>query len=160
MSVYAIAYSSGGSTAVAKELFNIQSTASFLQVLGIHVGQSTGDYTGSTEVELLAVTVHRGSTLDASGGTTGTVINMDGRSGATGTALTIINSSSPGSSGTSSKLINSGIMVTGSPYKWEPPFPVVLGLSERLQVRLSAPQATITTNGVVYVRELGKNPNG
>ena len=160
MAIYAVAYSSGGSTAVPKELFQIQaSTNSFLRVHAIHVGQSTGDYTGATEVELCAITVHRGSSLDAAGGSTAVPVNLDARQTSTATFTTLVNSSSPGSSGTSAKLVHAGVMATGQPFCWKPEFPVIVGLSERLQVRMSAPNAAITTNAVVYVEEIGKNPN-
>jgi hypothetical protein len=72
-----------------------------------------------------------------------------------------LNSSSPGSSGTSAKCIYAAAVNDAAPVVWRPHADdrPVISVSERLQVRMGASGAAMSVSGTLIVEELGKNPN-
>lgn len=159
--MYAVSFSSANSSAVAKDIFEITaSTLSSLVIHSVEIAQVAAALTSSA-IESLTVAVFRGATDADGGGSTGTPVNLNGRSSATATFLTQINSSSPGSSaGGAAKLVFARPWNTQTPFVWRPPVNErpTCKLSQRLQVRLGAPAAAMVIGGTIIVEEIGRIP--
>lgn len=160
--VYSVSFSSAAVVAAVTEPFALTaSTVSNFVLREVRLGQVAAALTSSA-IETLTVGIYRGSTLGSTAGATAAIYNQDARSDSTGTFATLINSSSPGSSGTSAQLLYSAPWNTQLPFVWRPPKDErpVFKLGQRLQVRLGAPAAGITVGGSVLVEEIGKTPGG
>ncbi len=163
--IYSVSFSSIEATGVAQDIFHVlASTISRIKIMAIHLAQSTADYVASGEIELLALSVLRGSTTPA-GGTTGSFLNID-RRGATAVSKVTMNCTTPGEVGTE-QLLFAGSLQTGEPFHWQPHVDgkpggrdarPVIGLGERLSVRLGPSSAVITLNGTLTIEEIGKVP--
>ena len=157
---YAVGFSSADSSAVVKDIFQIKgSTKANFRLREMHLGKIAAAQTSSA-IETLPVSIWRGSTLDAVGGATGTVVNLDGRYSATGTFTTLVNSSSPGSSGPAGLLVFSKPWNTQNEYvvKWGEKDAPTCVLGQRLQVRMGAPAAAIVIGGNVVIEEVPHVP--
>lgn len=160
--VYSVSFSSADSTAVIKDIFMITaSTVSNFIVRELRINQIAAALT-STAIELLSLTIYRGSSIASAGGATATPVNVDSRSDATATFTTLVNSSTPGSSGAVAQLLYSSPWNTQLPFVWRPPKDErpVCKLSQRLQVRLGAPGAAMVIGGSMIIEEIGKFPGG
>ena len=160
---YTVSFSSMTATGVLKDIFHlISSSLQRFKISNISIGQSTANFSGAGEMELLSVSVMRGSTVAAAGGSTGLLVPMDGRTPAS-QILADLNSSTPGES-TSEVYLHAGTMETGKPFVWEPfrdryrDERPMIDLSQRLAVRLGPSSAVITLNGSMTIEEVGKVP--
>ena len=170
--IYSVAFSSINATGVVSDLFYVKgSSLSGMRILGLTLGQVAAALSSSA-IENLTVSIYRGSSLsstgDASGGTTssaGTLVvpvNINQRSEATASFLAYAYSTAPGSSGVIAELLHSSPWNTQRQFVWRP-YKEALGkptvsLGERLQVRLSAPAATIVVGGTLLLEEIGRIP--
>lgn len=159
--VYAVSFSSKSATAVAKDLFELTpSTSTRIRIREIQFGQHSASAGSSMSgLQFVGISLHRGSTVAATGGSTGTPVPVDGRARTSVTAVTL-SASSPGSSGPAAALLYAGSWNIFERFvyrpKWDERF--VSGLGERIQVRMSAPSATLTMDGTIVFEEIGKTP--
>ena len=160
---YTVSFSSITATGVLKDIFHLLSSSlDRFKISSIFIAQSTAGFTGATEIELLSVSVMRGSTVAAVGGSTGLFVPPDEKTPAAQTKVDL-NSSTPGES-TSEVYLHAGTMDTGRPFVWEPfrdryrDERPMIGLSQRLAVRLGPSSAVITLNGSMTIEEVGKVP--
>ena len=157
---YSVGFSSADSSAVVKDIFQIQgSTTANFRLRELHLGKIAAALT-STAIELLAVSIWRGSSLTSAGGATAAPTIVDGRYSATATFTTLVNSSSPGSSGTSAKLLFARPWNTQQEFvvKWGEKDAPTCVLSQRLQVRMGAPGAAIVIGGSMVIEEVPHVP--
>ena len=159
--IYSVSFSNTPATGVDKDIFElITSTNSRVKLREVRLSQSTAAVLGATEVELLSVAIHRGATVAAIGGSTSTPVKRDPRQ-RVADAVVVVNSSTPGSGSTGlADLLFAGQFLTGEEFLWRPPEDErpLIGLGERLSVRLGASAQTITLQGTMTFEEVGKVP--
>ena len=157
---YSVGFSSADSTAVVKDIFQIKgSSKANFRLRELHLGIISAAMTSSA-IETLALSIWRGSSADSVGGATAAPLNLDARYSATATFTTLVNSSSPGSSGAASKLVFSRPWNTQQEYvvKWGERDAPTCVLLQRLQVRMGAPAAAIVIGGNVVIEEVPHVP--
>ena len=164
MTVFTAAFSAVA-ISVAQDLFEIVAPAnSRVRLLEIDIGQYS-DF-GDAQAEILSIAIHRGHTVSGSGGSTVTPENLDPYSRAAGTTVEANNTTVATTSG---KLlwatgwhIQAGFLWSPAEYapRGVPAFRrhILIKPSQRLVIRITAPNDEITTNGSILFEELGKVP--
>ena len=157
-SVFTVSYSSLLSTAGEKDLIHLlASTDDRVEIRAVNVFQSTTGYSGSSDDELTTVRIMRGHSGAAAGGSTGGAVRMGASGQSTGTAKIDVNSSTPAGGGT---VLYAGQCRTGQPFCWrpDPDERPVVGLEERLSVRLGPVGKVVTMGCSMTFEEIGKLP--
>jgi hypothetical protein len=154
--VYFATISSAASTGVVKDFFQVTaSTTDRLSVREVSFGTHSA---GLGSSGLVPVTIFRGSTAACSGGSTGTPIKRDSRNRAA-VSLLEFSASSPTTGGS---IVYSASWNVRERFVWRPESDErpVIGLGERLNVRVGAPLETITWDGSVIFEEVGTPASG
>ena len=164
MTVFSAAFSAVAISA-AQDLFEIVAPAnSRVRLLEIDIGQYS-DF-GDAQAEILSIAIHRGHTVSGSGGSTVTPANLNPYGAAAGSTVEANNTTVATTSGTL-------IWATGwhvqAGFLWSPlenaprgvlPFRrhIIIKPSQRLVIRITAPNDELTTNGSILFEEIGKSP--
>ena len=164
MTVFSAAFSAVA-ISVAQDLFEIVAPAnSRVRLLEIDIGQFS-DF-GDAQAEILSISVHRGHTSSGSGGSTITPANFNPYGRAAGTTVEANNTTVATSSGTlmwaTAWHVQAGFLwspLENAP-RGVPAFRrhIIIKPSQRLVVRITAPNDAITTNGSILFEEIGKAP--
>ncbi len=165
--IHTISLSTGQSTGTAKNVFDVlSSTVAAFKLSHLAIWKTT---IGSSEG--CVVRVFTGSTIISAGGSTLTVSRIDGRTTSTSSVSGLVNSSTPGSSGTSARQLYCGALNDDTPFIWTPQhndgiderpvFGKPSALQERLQVDLGASggAGTFGYSATVVIEEIGKLAN-
>ena len=164
MTVFSAAFSAVAVSA-AQDLFEVVAPAdSRVRLLEIDIAQFS-DF-GDAQAEILSLTIHRGHTVSGSGGSSVTPANVNPYSRTAGTVVEANNTTVATTSGV--LLWATGWHVQAG-FLWSPlenappgvlPFRrhIILKPSQRLVIRVTAPNDAITTNGSVLFEEIGKAP--
>src|SRR5947207_671367 len=155
MAVYTAVFVAVSVTA-AQDAFEIVAPSDGrVRIREVRLGQYSD--AGDTEAEMISVKIMRGHTTTGSGGSTVTPANTSGHTGA-------LTSSSTG------KANNTTVATSGSPVTlladawnvqagwWSPPeevMPLILEVSQRMVVRITAPADALTMNGTLIFEECG-----
>lgn len=165
MSIYSAVFT-GVAVSAAQDVFEITAPAnSWVRIHEVVIGQYS-DF-GDAQAEILSIQFIRGYTVTGSGGTTPTI---NPRSPATGalasTSVVKVNNTTVANTGTAATL-RADTWNVQTPYLYMPPAgpdpaetdtAILIGASQRLVVRITAPADALTVNGTIIFEEIGKNP--
>lgn len=154
--VYAVTFTAVAVTA-AQDLFEITTSATTRALIrGIRIGQYTD--AGDAAAEILSILLIRGYTVSGSGGSAATPANLRGWSGApTAASACEVNNTTVANTGTAVTLLADTFNVqAGWSYYPAPDDHIVLDVSQRLVVRITAPADSLTMNGTLLFQEIGK----
>ena len=164
MTVFSAAFSAVAITA-AQDLFEIVAPAnSRVRLLEIDIGQYS-DF-GDAQAEILSIAVHRGHTVSGSGGSTITPANLNPYGAGAGSTVEANNTTVATTSG--ALLWATGWHIQAG-FLWSPVEHaprgviafrrhIVIKPSQRLVIRITAPNDSLTTNGSILFEEIGKSP--
>lgn len=153
--VFTVPFSASAITSAETDLFCVTAPANAKVVIReIRFGQYS-DF-GDAQAEMLSVTLMTGSTAN-SGGATITAQNVQQHSGALTAGSSALGPSATVASTASAtvRLADTWNVASGWFYKPEPIERLVLNPSQRLVVRISAPNDALTMNGTLVVQEAG-----
>lgn len=148
---YAVTFSAVAITA-AQDLFEVTAAAAgVVRLVGIAVGQYSDP--GDAQAEQLSLTVVRGYTTSGSGGSAFTPLALNSGDPAAAAAAEI-NNTTVATTGTAAVLWSDVWNVQAGYQVWFPPEnrPTARN-SERIVVRIPAPNDSITTNGTLLFEE-------
>ncbi len=164
MTVFSAAFSAVAITA-AQDLFEIVApSTSRVRLLEIDIGQYS-DF-GDAQAEILSIAIWRGHTTSGSGGSTVTPANLNPYGAVAASTVEANNTTVATTSGT--RLWATGWHVQAG-FLWSPVEHaprgviafrrhIVIKPSQRLVIRITAPNDSITTNGSILFEEIGKSP--
>lgn len=156
--VYKAAFSATALTTGVTDLFCLTAPSNSRVVIREIVFGQYSD-AGDAEAEILSVTVLAGSTAPSSGGAI-TAQNVERHSGAPTAGTSVVGPSTVVASTASADLLiaDTANMAAGWLHRPDVIERIVLAPSERLAIKISAPNDAITANGTVTFQEIGKNP--
>lgn len=145
--------SSAASSGVTKDFFQITASTSYRLALREISFAQHSEVGGSTEIDAAAVSVWRGSTAACAGGTTASPIKRDSRN-SSATSILELNASSPSTGGS---MIYASAWPILDRFLWRPDANErpIIGLGERLNVRVSSAADAYTWDGTIIWEEVG-----
>lgn len=164
MTVFTAAFSAVAVT-LAQDLFEIVAPAnSRVRLLEIDIGQYS-DF-GDAQAEILSIAIHRGHTVSGSGGSTVTPENINPYGAAAGSTVEANNTTVAITSGA---LLWATAWHVQAGFLWGPlenaprgvlafRRHIIIKPSQRLVIRITAPNDELTTNGSILFEEIGKSP--
>lgn len=157
--LFAVTFAAVAVTA-AQDIFEIVTPATTRAALReIELSQYTEF--GDAAAELLSVQLIRGYTVSGSGGTAFTPLSLLNHAGKRAAVVTAeINNTTVANTGTAEVLRASSFNVA-SGWWYRPPADerIILEVSSRLVVRITAPADSVTMNGTLIFEELGRIPS-
>lgn len=113
---------------------------------------------GDAQAELLSLSILTGSTSISSGGTVISPVNVKRFSGNVSAGSSVTGPSTTLASSTSATLVMADCWNVQAPYLYMPAWAdrIVLGLSQRAVIRITAPNDALTVNGTLVLQELGQ----
>jgi hypothetical protein len=156
LSVFSVTFS-GVAVSAAQDLFELVAPAdSKIAIREIRIGQYS-DF-GDAAAEILGLTVIRGFTTSGSGGSSATPVNRQGHTGvAAATTTAEVNNTTVAQDGTSVTLLADAWNIQ-TPYLYIPDVDerIVIPVSGRVVIRITAPADSLTMNGTVLFEQLGQ----
>lgn len=155
MAIYTATFSAVAVSA-AQDVFEIVAPAGGrVAIREVRLGQYSD--AGDAEAELLSVKIMRGHTVSGSGGSSVTPANTSGHTGALAAASTVeANNTTVANTGSPETLIADSFNVQAG--WWYDPVDeeqIILEVSQRLVVRITAPADAVTMNGTLVFEECG-----
>ena len=157
--IYSASFSATALTTNPYDVFGLLApTNSRVVVREIKIGQYSD--AGDAQAEMLSVVLLRGSTASSTAGTAVTPVNRKGHTGATSAGSSVLTCSTALASTASAVQIEADAFNVASGYRHYP-VPserLVLEKSQRLHVRITAPNDALTVNGTITFEEVGQIP--
>jgi hypothetical protein len=156
LSVFSATFSAVAVSA-AQDLFEIVAPAdSRIAIREIRIGQYS-DF-GDAAAEILGLTVIKGFTTSGAAGSTATAVNRQGHTGAAASTSTVeINNTTLAQDGTGVTVLADAWNIQ-TPYLYIPDVDerIVIPVSGRVVIRITAPADSLTMNGTVLFEQLGQ----
>lgn len=113
---------------------------------------------GDAQAELISLSILTGSTSISSGGPVITPVNVRRWSQNTSAGSSVTGPSTTLASTTSATLVLADCWNVAAPYLYQPAWAdrVILGLSQRALIRITAPNDALTVNGTLVLQEIGQ----